>query len=91
MILGIFLVNLIIDNCLQQTICIIIFKLTDKHGSFVIMNKTDYISKVNNQLYNIKYYKKIPLDPTLQIANDLSIFFRFLYSKHRITKTLLIF
>ncbi|XP_057294607.1 uncharacterized protein LOC130623133 [Hydractinia symbiolongicarpus] len=64
----------------------LVFKPADKGGSLIIMNKTDYIFKVKSQLQNTKYYKKLPFDPTLQIANDISTFFRFLYSRHRITR-----
>lgn len=54
-------------------------KLEDKGSIVVIVGETDYISEVNSRIQNTKKLQKLPFDPTLQIANDISTFI--LYSK----------
>lgn len=57
----------------------LILKLEDKGSIVVIVGETDCVSEVNSRIQNTKKLQKLPFDPTLQIANDISTFI--LYSK----------
>lgn len=50
----------------------IIIKPDDKGGSIVIMNTTDYINKINNQLQKSKYYKKLRTNPIPALRSEIS-------------------
>ena len=41
----------------------IVIKKSDKSGTIVVMNKPDYIAKVERQLHNREYYEKNSLRP----------------------------
>ena len=47
-------------------------KPADKGGSLVIMNTKDYYDKVHAQLSEPQNYKKLPHNPTLSIAHNIS-------------------
>ena len=50
----------------------IIIKKADKGSAVVVMNTTDYLREGYRQLSDIKYYTKLPNDPTDTIADNVT-------------------
>ena len=62
-----------------------IIKKADKGGRICIMDKADYIHKINNEHLNDNdTYKTIDFDPTPHITYDTRSLINYLYSKYHI-------
>ena len=50
----------------------IVIKKSDKSGTIVVMNKSDYIAEVERQLHNSEYYEKLVSDPSKEVKSRIS-------------------
>ena len=50
----------------------IVIKPTDKEGSIVLMDTTDYISEADRQLNNPDHYERLPEDPTRKFNTHIN-------------------
>ena len=48
----------------------IVIKIADKGGAIVVMNKTDYVRNITEDLDNENYYRKLPNDNTADIIEE---------------------
>ena len=57
----------------------IVIKQADKGGSIVIMNKEEYLNKVNAHLQNSCQYKKVLNNPTKDLINEINSYIETIY------------
>ena len=48
----------------------IVTKKSDKSGTIVVINKSDYIAEVERQLHNSEYYEKLVSDPSKEVVKN---------------------
>jgi len=60
----------------------IVIKPADKSRCFTIMNKTDYINKVESLLQDTNTYKEVPQDHTKEVADDIDSYLTYIKYKH---------
>ena len=47
-------------------------KKSDKSGTIVVMNKSDYIAEAERQLHNSEYHEKLVSDPSKEVKSRIS-------------------
>ena len=62
----------------------IIIKSCDKGGGICILNKHDYINKINDHLNDTNTYEQLNFNPTSHISYDANTFIDFLNTRHHI-------
>ena len=64
----------------------IIIKPADKSGCFVIMDKGDYINKVNSLLSDTNTYQEVDKDYTHKVAEDIQSYLIYIQQKYNISQ-----
>ena len=65
----------------------IVIKPADKGGSIVILDKSEYISKIEKLLNNNRYYSLLPKDPTPNIRVEIESYTEYLLRENHISKS----